>query len=132
VNLIAKDPLQRRLEVANWIILAILFIPSLLFAPTKFYLGVLLGGFISILNFYGMELGLRSLFKNPAAANVQRPTMIKYYIRLALTALVLFLLISADTVNVIGLILGLSVVVINIVVTTITALAKKNFIEEVS
>ncbi len=131
MNLIAKDPLQKRLEISNWIILAILFILSFIFAPTKFYLGVLLGGFISILNFYGMELGLRNLFKNPAG-NVQRPTMIKYYIRLALTAVVLFLLISADTVNIIGLILGLSVVVINIIFTTITALAKKNFIEEVS
>lgn len=130
MNLIAKDPLQKRLEIANWIILAILFIPSFVFAPFKFSLGVLLGGIISILNFYGMEFGLRGLFKDPAG-NVKRPTMIKYYIRLALTAVVLFLLISADTVDIIGLILGLSVVVINIVVTMITALAKKNFIEEV-
>jgi len=130
VNLIAKDPLQKRLEIANWIILAILFIPSFIFLPTKFYLGILLGGFISILNFYGMELGLRGLFKNPSG-NVKRPTMIKYYIRLALTAVVLYFLIAAETVNVIGLIIGLSVVVINIVFTMITALAKKNFIEEV-
>jgi hypothetical protein len=131
VNLIVKDPLQKRLEIANWIILAILFIPSLIFAPIKFSLGVLLGGFISILNFYGMEFGLRNLFKNPSG-NVQRPTMIKYYIRLALTAVVLYFLIAADTVNVIGLIIGLSVVVINIIFTMITALAKKNFIEEVN
>jgi len=131
VNLIAKDPLQRKLEIANWIILAILFIPSFLFAPTKFYLGVLIGGFISILNFYGMELGLRGLFKNPSG-NVKRPTMVKYYIRLALTAVVLYFLIAAETVNVIGLLIGLSVVVINIVLTMITTLAKKNFIEEVS
>jgi len=131
VNLIAKDPLQKKLEIANWIILAIIFIPSFIFAPTKFYLGVLLGGFISILNFYGMELGLRGLFKNPSG-NVKRPTMVKYYIRLALTAVVLYFLIVADTVNIIGLIIGLSVVVINIIFTVITALAKKNFIEEVS
>ncbi|MEE9911441.1 MAG: ATP synthase subunit I [Deltaproteobacteria bacterium] len=130
MNLIAKDPLQKRLEIANWIILAILFIPSLIFAPTKFSLGVLLGGFISILNFYGMELGLRGLFKNPAG-NVKRPTMVKYYIRLALTAVVLYFLIAAETVNVIGLIIGLSVVVINITIMMITTLAKKNFIEEV-
>ena len=93
MNRIAKDPLQRKLEIANWIILAILFIPSFLFAPTKFCLGVLLGGFISILNFHGMEFGLRGLFRNPSG-NVKRPTMIKYYIRLALTAVVLFFLIS--------------------------------------
>ena len=131
MNLIAKDPLQKKLEIANWIILAVLFIPSFIFAPIKFSLGVLLGGFISILNFYGMELGLRSLFRNPTG-NVKRPTMIKYYIRLALTAVVLYLLITADTVHVVGLIIGLSVVVINIVFTVITTLAKKNFIEEVS
>ncbi len=130
MNSIAKDPLQKRLEIANWIILAILFIPSFIFAPTKFYLGVLLGGFISILNFYGMELGLRGLFRNPAG-NVKRPTLVKYYIRLALTAVVLFFLITAGTVDIIGLIIGLSVVVINIVFTMIVAMAKKNFIEEV-
>lgn len=79
MNLIAKDQLQKKLEIANWIIPAILFIPSLFFASTKFYLGVLLGGFISILNFYGMELGLYSLFRNPSG-NVKRPTMFKYYI----------------------------------------------------
>ncbi len=131
MNLIVKDPLQKRLEITNWIILAILFIPSLIFAPIKFSLGVLLGGFISILNFYGMEFGLRSLFKNPSG-NVKRPTMIKYYLRLALTAVVLYFLIAAGTVNVIGLIIGLSVVVINLIFTVITTLAKKNFIEEAS
>jgi len=130
VNLIVKDPLQKRLEIANWIILAILFVPSFIFLPTKFYLGVLLGGFISILNFYGMELGLRGLFNN-LSGNVKRPTMIKFYIRLALTAVVLYFLIAAETVSIIGLIIGLSVVVINIIFTMITALAKKNFIEEV-
>ncbi|MBP7342676.1 MAG: ATP synthase subunit I [Smithellaceae bacterium] len=130
MNNIVKDPLQKRLEIANWIILAILFIPSFIFAPTKFYLGVLLGGFISILNFYGMELGLKGLFRNPTG-NVKRPTLVKYYLRLALTAVVLFFLITARTVDIIGLIIGLSVVVINIVFTMIVALAKKNFIEEV-
>jgi len=130
VNLIVKDPLQKRLEIANWVILAILFIPSFIFLPTKFYLGVLLGGFISILNFYGMELGLRGLFNN-LSGNVKRPTMIKFYIRLALTAVVLYFLIAFETVNVIGLIIGLSVVVINIIFTMITTLAKKNLIEEV-
>jgi hypothetical protein len=131
VNLIAKDPLQKKLEIANWIILAVLVVPSFIFAPLKFSLGVLLGGFVSILNFYGMEHNLRGLFKNPSG-NVKRPTMVKYYIRLALTAVVLYFLIATDTVNIIGLLIGLSVVVINIVFTMITTLAKKNFIEEVS
>ncbi len=130
MNLIAKDPLQRKIEIANWIILAIIFIPSLIFAPFKFALGVLLGGFISILNFYWMERSLRRVFEK-LAGNVKGSVVFKYFIRLALTAIILYFLISSDTVNIIGLVIGLSVVVITIVVTVITTLTKKNFLEEV-
>ena len=131
MNHIVKDPLQKRIEIFNWIILTIVFILSLIFFPIKFSLGVLLGGFISILNFYWMVRGLQGLFKNPAG-NVKGPVMVKYYIRLALTAVVLYFLIANHTVNVIGLIIGLSIVVINILIILMIALAKKNFIEEVS
>ena len=129
MNLIVKDPLQRKIEFTNWIILAVLFVISLFFASEKFALGVLLGGFISILNFYWMERGLRGLFQK-TGGNVKGPVLVKYYIRLAITAVVLYFLIAFETVNVIGLLIGLSVVVINILVTVIFALAKKNFIEE--
>jgi ATP synthase I chain len=130
VNLIVKDPLQKKIEIANWIVLAILFIVSLIFTPFEFYLGVLLGGFISILNFYWMERGLRGIFTN-TAGNVKGNVMVKYYIRLVLTAIVLYFLIANGTVNVIGLLIGLSVVVINIIITLITTMAKKKLLEEV-
>jgi hypothetical protein len=130
VNLILKDPLQRKIEIANWIVLAILFITSWIFTPFDFYLGVLLGGFISILNFYWMERGLRGIFTN-TAGNVKGGVLIKYYIRLILTAIVLYFLIANGTVNVIGLLIGLSVVVINIIITLITTMAKKKLLEEV-
>jgi hypothetical protein len=130
VNLIVKDPFQRKIEIANWIVLAVIFIISWIFTPFDFYLGVLLGGFISILNFYWMERGLRGIFNN-TAAKVKGGVMIKYYIRLILTAIVLYFLIANATVNVIGLLIGLSVVVINIIVTLITTMAKKNLLEEV-
>jgi hypothetical protein len=130
VNLIVKDPLQRKIEIANWIALAVIFIISWIFTPFDFYLGVLLGGFISILNFHWMERGLRGIFSN-TAGNVKGGVMVKYYIRLVLTAIVLYFLISNATVNVIGLLIGLSVVVINIIVTLITTMAKKNLLEEV-
>jgi hypothetical protein len=130
VNLIVKDPLQRKIEIANWIVLAILFIVSWIFTPFDFYLGVLLGGFISILNFHWMERGLRGIFTN-TTGNVKGGVMVKYYIRLVLTAIVLYFLIANGTVHVIGLLIGLSVVVINIIVTLITTMAKKKLLEEV-
>ena len=130
MNLIVKDPLQKKIETANWIVLVVIFIISWIFTPFDFYLGVLLGGFISILNFHWMERGLRGIFTN-TAGNVKGGVMVKYYIRLVLTAIVLYFLIANATVNVIGLLIGLSVVVINIIITVITTLAKKNLLEEV-
>lgn len=130
MNLIVKDPLQRKIEIANWIALAIIFIISWIFTPFDFYLGVLLGGFISILNFHWMERGLRGIFAN-TAGNVKGGVMVKYYIRLVLTAIVLYFLIANATVNVIGLLIGLSVVVINIIFTLITTMTKKKLVEEV-
>jgi hypothetical protein len=124
VNHIAKDPLQKRIEITNWIILAVIFILSLIFTPLKFALGVLLGGFISILNFHWLGRSLQGVFKN-TSGNFKGPVMVKYYIRLAITGVILYFLITGDTVNIIGLILGLSVVVINIVISVIIAAFSK-------
>jgi len=93
VNPIVKDPLQRKIEIRNWIILAVILIPSLIFAPIKFTLGILLGGLISILNFQWMAKGLRGIFQN-LNGNVKGAVMIKYYIRLALMAVVLYFYIN--------------------------------------
>lgn len=132
---IEKDPLQRRIEIANWIFLAIFFVLSLIFAPFKFALGVLCGGFISILNFHGLGRSLQGAFNNMSntTGNIKGPVMLKFYLRLVVTGIILYLLIAGNTVDVIGLIIGLSVVVINIVLIMISnVFLKKNFLEEVS
>lgn len=125
MNLIVKDPLQNKIEIFNWIVLAVLLIFSLILNSFKFSLGILLGGFISIVNFYWMERGLRDLFAI-SSKSIKARIIIKYYVRLALIAVVLYFLIAYGTVNVIGLLVGLSVVVINIIITLIaTAMTKK-------
>ncbi len=129
MSLIAKDPLQRKIKIVNWIILAVIFILSLIFASFKFSLGILLGGLICIVNFYWMKRSLQSIFEKPVG-NPKGTIIFKYFIRLAISAVILYFLISTDTVNVIGLIIGLSVVMISIVLTVIITLTKKNFIEE--
>jgi len=134
VNLIEKDRTQKRIETANWIFLAVLLIPSLIFAPLKFSLGILVGGLISIINFYWLGRSLQSAFKNlNNKGTVKGPVMIKFYIRLAITGVVLYLLLAGGAVDVVGLLIGLSVVVINIIITLIfTAYSKKNCLEEVN
>lgn len=124
-----KDPLQRRLEITNWIILSALVAGSILLGSVRFSLGVLCGGLISVVNFHWLYRNLLSVFANHLT-RAKTALMIRYYSRLALTALVLYWVISRDQVDVIGLVIGLSVVSMNIVVTTVMVLSKKNCIEE--
>jgi hypothetical protein len=124
-----KDPLQKRLEITNWIILSALVAGSILLGSDRFSLGVVCGGLISVVNFHWLYRNLLSVFANHLA-RAKTALMIRYYSRLALTALVLYWVISRDQVDVIGLVIGLSVVSMNIVVTTVMVLSKKNCIEE--
>ncbi len=130
MNLREKDPLQKRLEITNWIILAALIVGSLLLCSARFSLGVLCGGLISVINFHWLYRNLLSVFTDHLT-RAKSALMIRYYIRLAVTAALLYWVISGDRVDVIGLVIGLSVVFLNIVLTTILVLSKKNCLEEV-
>jgi len=121
VNRTEKDPLQKRLEITNWILLSVLVAGSLFLQSTRFSLGILLGGLISIVNFHWLYRNLLSVFQkhlNRARAAL----MFRYYIRLAVTAIALYWIISRNLADVIGLVIGLSVVVLNIVLTTVLTL----------
>lgn len=131
MNRTEKDPLQKRLEITNWILLAVLVAGSLFLRSPRFSLGVLLGGLISIVNFHWLYRNLLSVFQkhlNRARAAL----MLRYYLRLAVTAVALYWIISRNLVDVIGLVIGLSVVVLNIVLTTILVLSRKNHVEEIN
>ena len=127
---IEKDPLQYRIEITNWIVLAVSFILCLTFMPLKFCLGILLGGLISIVNFHWLERDLRKAFHKLMAGS-KSSTLFRYFIRLAATAVVLYFIISTHTVNVIGLLIGLSLVMINIFFIVVIINLKKNSTEEV-
>lgn len=131
MNHIEKDPLQKKIEISNWIILGIFLLLSLLIMPVRFSLGVLLGGFISIVNFHWLDRNLRSVFLQLTMGS-RSSVFFKYFIRFVVTAVVLYFIITSDIADIIGLITGLSLVVINIVFTVVMAYAKKNSVEEVT
>jgi hypothetical protein len=58
--------------------------------------------------------------------------MIKYFLRFAVTGAALYFIITGNIVDIVGLLVGLSTVVITMVVTAIAAFSKKNCVEEVS
>jgi hypothetical protein len=130
VNHTGKDPLQRRLEIVNWVMLGIFVLVSAFMFSPKFTLGVLLGGLISIVNYHWLYRDVKNVFQHLNDRAKSR-IMFKYYIRFGVTAIVLFFIVSSQIVDVIGLLIGLSTVIINIVLTAIVAL-KKTCVEEVN
>ena len=129
MNHIEKDPLQKKLEVRNWIVLGIFLAVSLIFMPYRFTLGILLGGLIGIINFYWLSRGLRKVFQQ-FLDKARSSIVARYYIRVTVTGVALFFIITRTPADVIGLIVGLSVVVVNIV-STILLEFSKNYAKEV-
>jgi len=128
VNPIEKVPLQRKLEITNWVVLGLLLLGSSILQSFPFSLGVLLGGLISIVNFYWLHQNLRTTFQRLMDGS-RTSILLKYCLRLALTAVLLYLIIAYRVADVLGLLLGLSIVIINIVFTVIMTFHKNNFEE---
>ena len=113
----SEQRMQTVLEKGPWCVLAILTLGGLLFGSARFAVGVLLGGLLAILNFYWLSSILQRLLhiqpKNSASYVV-----VRYLLRLTLIGVALFGLLRAGT-DVYGLIVGLSVLVLNILLLTI-------------
>ncbi len=131
MNLTGKDPLQQRLEIANWVVLAVFVLAGALIFSLKFTLGVLLGGLISIVNYHWLCRDVKKVFAHLTDRAKSR-IMFKYYIRFGITAVALYFIVSSGIVDVVGLLIGLSTVIVNIVITAVMALSKKNCVEEVN
>ncbi|MBN2567928.1 MAG: ATP synthase subunit I [Deltaproteobacteria bacterium] len=118
-----KSALQRKIELGHWIILGISLLVSAVCLPHPFTLGLLIGGFISIANFYWLARDLKSLFlrfsEGVTPARAKYYILMKFYLRFIITGIVLYFVITRTPVSVIGLVVGLSIVVISIVLTII-------------
>ncbi len=109
----SKDPVQKRIELIAYSMWATLCIASLPLFGNGFALGVLLGGGICLANYQLLWRHTRSSVELNAKQG--SAFMIKRYIlRLALTGAILYVLIAMLHVNVIGLLLGLSVIMLGV------------------
>jgi len=131
VNLIEKDPFLRRLDLSHWLIFGTVTLLSYFFMPDAFTIGVIVGGIISILNFYWLRYDLKKVFIS-LNSRAKSKIMFKYYVRFGVTAVILYFIIKAQVLNIIGLLVGLSMVMINFVLTAVILITKKNCPEEVN
>lgn len=96
--------------------------------PMPFIMGLVFGSAISLLNFIELANTLsRAVAMPPDKA--QTFTVVKYFIRYIVTAVVLYVSIVAPYINVLGTILGLIIIKIIILVTNL--LGDKNYFRNI-
>jgi len=108
---------------ANWALLAGATAAGAALAPPDVALGILCGGLIVTVNFYLLARTLRRALTPPHLAS-HHAVIAKYYLRFLASGFIIFLLIAGGVVNPVGLVIGLSVVVMSIILATIREVKK--------
>jgi len=112
------------LTAGSLALLALLAVVGFLFGSVRFALSVLAGGVLAIANFYWLRSILVRAFRlTPEQA--PRFALFRYVVRLAVLAAVVFVLIVTCRADVFGLLLGLSVLVLNIMALSFYMMSAK-------
>ena len=114
---------QLLLEMArrNWIILIVLVVLSLFWKSLPVTMGVLAGGVLVIINYRWLGRSLFKVLSDPHLA-AEKGFKRNYLFRLVFIASSIYLLLVRGEVHPLALVVGLSVVVINLMVTTVKRL----------
>lgn len=113
-----------RMQVAGWIILAVLTIGSLFLMSFTFALSVFIGGVLSIGSFWVSAGDIQRLVGSVTSLSLpdarkaqaqlgQKKYLVKFWLRIVIIGVVLLFLIKGQMVNVFGLLIGLSTVVLS-------------------
>lgn len=103
---------------SNWVLLAAAALVAGLLAPGAFFWGVLAGGLLVTVNFTLLARTLKNAL-DPGKLAGYSGVLAKYYIRFTVSGLIIIALLASRAVDPVGLIIGLSVVVVSIVAAVV-------------
>jgi flagellar biosynthesis protein FlhB len=115
----------RTMKTACWITLATLTLLGWLWSGREIALGILVGGLVTVLNFHVMAHVLSSTLNRQWESPEEVQTAgrqavsfmtLKYVLRFTVLAVIIFLLVKNGWVNIFGLVVGLSTVVLTLMV----------------
>ncbi len=108
--------ISKHFRAQGWLILLILGLLGFFFMSPAFTLGIILGGLIVIANFNLLQHTIRSAFSSDGTmVNRKNAIVAQYYFRLAILGIIIYILATNEWVDIAGLLVGLSIVVINII-----------------
>ena len=118
-----QQRLLKYINQTNWILLTLACIFSFIMFSGGVAWGVLMGGLIVTVNFQLLYRTLKkAIMTSPLTS--YKSILVKYYIRFAVSGVIIFALMIKQSVNPVGLIAGLSIVVVSITVSTLFELKK--------
>jgi diacylglycerol kinase len=115
----------RHLKIANWSVLAVLVLAGFFWRGQEFALGILVGGLVVVINFHLLHQALRGTFgqlaNNPreGAGQAKAWFAFRQLLRFFALLLIIFLLVSYGWVNIFGLLVGLSTVVLTLMLAAL-------------
>ena len=120
----------QKMQVVGWVVLVVLTCGSAILFSLSFAWSVFVGGVISICSFWISNKDVVSLIdavsslasvedRKAKATQGQRGYLLKFWLRIVIIGVVLFVLIKSRAVNIFGLILGLSTVVLAITLVSL-------------
>jgi hypothetical protein len=121
----------RRLKIANWLILAVLVVVGYIWRGPEFGLGILVGGLVAVINFHLLHQALKGTLERAAALSPEEAKgqakaffaarqLLRFFALLA----IIFLLVSQGWVNIFGLLVGLSTVVVTLMLAAVVEVIK--------
>ena len=115
---------------ANWILFVITSAVGFITFTPAFAGGIFCGGLIVTLNFHMLARTLRSAL-NPPHLSSHNVVIAKYYLRFIASGFIIFVLIAGRIVHPVGLVIGLSIVVLSIMLASVLEVKKLIFKEAV-
>jgi diacylglycerol kinase len=115
----------RHLKIANWSVLAVLVLAGCLWRGREFALGVLVGGLVVVINFHLLHQALRGTLGQLAHSPQEGAGQAKAWfaarqlLRFFALLVIIFLLVRHGWVNIFGLLVGLSTVVLTLMLAAL-------------
>jgi hypothetical protein len=121
----------RRLKIANWLVLAVLTAAGFIWQGQEFALGILAGGLVAVINFHLLHQALKGMLERAAAGSPEEARgpakaffAARQMLRFLALLVIIFLLVGYGWVNIFGLVVGLSTVVLTLILAAIIEVIK--------
>jgi diacylglycerol kinase len=120
----------RGLKIANWLVLAVLVVAGLAWQGKEFALGILAGGLVVVINFHLLHQALKGMLERPGMeaedvrARAKAWFAARQMLRFLALLVIIYLLLRYGWVNIFGLLVGLSTVVLTLMLAAIHEVIK--------